>query len=214
LFITLTHPYVQRAVFVDGRLHSPDFITSLIAFALKLRNLGISDHGLVRELSLPLAGSIYGGEGHSRVYDDDAVYRLALEFVLETTNIDPNTVVQPSGSVESTNERKSSGERGRSQGAMPASTTVANSIRRGSFSAAAQTGVAPYIAPYEAPVSGVNANPFYLPWAMRGILEEEAVKRDMQEEVTELVRLFEEWKPATKPLKDVKFRLEAVKGRL
>ena len=74
-------------MFVDGRLHAPDFLSHLVAFALKLRNLGVSDHGLIRELSLPLAGSLYGGEGHSRIYDDPAVYTLALRFCLETTDL-------------------------------------------------------------------------------------------------------------------------------
>lgn len=69
-----SHPYIFRAVFIDGRLHAPDFIAHLVGFALKLRNLGISDHGLLRELSVPLAGSLYSGEGHSRLYDDDQVY--------------------------------------------------------------------------------------------------------------------------------------------
>ena len=49
-------------------------LSHLVGFALKLRNLGVSDHGLIRELSSPLAGSLYSGEGHSRIYDDDAVY--------------------------------------------------------------------------------------------------------------------------------------------
>jgi hypothetical protein len=49
-------------------------LTHLVGFALKLRNLGISDHGLIRELSSSLAGSLYSGEGHSRIYDDDSVY--------------------------------------------------------------------------------------------------------------------------------------------
>ena len=49
-------------------------LSHLVGFALKLRNLGISDHGLIRELSTPLAGSLYSGEGHSRIYDDSAVY--------------------------------------------------------------------------------------------------------------------------------------------
>jgi len=188
-------------------------MTHLVAFALKLRNLGISDHGLIRELSIPLAGSLYG-DGHSRIYNDEEVYRLSLQFALETTDIDPKTVIRPSGTVETIGDSRSSGEQRRSQGGIPASTVVANSIRRGSFSAAAQPGVAPYITAYEASVSGVNSNPFYLPWAMRGILEEDLVKREMQDEVTELIRLFDDWKPTTKPLKDVKFRLEAVKSRL
>ncbi|OKP10617.1 hypothetical protein PENSUB_3920 [Penicillium subrubescens] len=49
-------------------------LSHLVGFALKLRNLGIPDHGLIRELSSPLAGSLYTGEGHSRLYDDEAVY--------------------------------------------------------------------------------------------------------------------------------------------
>lgn len=68
------HPYIYRAVFVDGRIHAPDFIAHLVGFALKLRNLGISDQGLIRELSVALAGSLYSGEGHSRLYDDESVY--------------------------------------------------------------------------------------------------------------------------------------------
>ena len=56
------------------KANSISSLTHLVGFALKLRNLGISDHGLVRELSSSLAGSLYGGEGHSRIYDDKAVY--------------------------------------------------------------------------------------------------------------------------------------------
>ena len=49
-------------------------LSHLVGFALKLRNLGVQDHGLIRELSSPLAGSLYTGDGHSRLYDDEAVY--------------------------------------------------------------------------------------------------------------------------------------------
>ena len=64
-FATLKHPHVYRAVWVDGRLHVANFLTHLVAFALKVQNLGVSDHGLIRELSRPLAGNLVGGEGHS-----------------------------------------------------------------------------------------------------------------------------------------------------
>lgn len=74
IYSPASHPYIYRAVFIDGRIHAPDFIAHLVGFACKLRNLGISDHGLIRELSVPLAGSLYGGEGHSRLYDDNQVY--------------------------------------------------------------------------------------------------------------------------------------------
>ena len=74
VYSPVNHPYICRAVFIDGRVHAPDFIVHLVGFALKLRNLGVSDHGLLRELSVPLAGSLYGGEGHSRLYDEEQVY--------------------------------------------------------------------------------------------------------------------------------------------
>jgi hypothetical protein len=59
-----------------------------------------------------------------------------------------------------------------------------------------------------------NSNPFQLPWSMRGLLEEEIVKTELEEEVKVLLRQFDDWKPSTKVLKDVKYRLEAVKSKL
>ncbi|KEQ78224.1 hypothetical protein M436DRAFT_36685 [Aureobasidium namibiae CBS 147.97] len=203
-FSTLTHPYVYRAVFVDGRLHAPDFLSHLVAFALKLRNLGVSDHGLIRELSLPLAGSLYGGEGHSRIYDDPAVYTLALRFCLETTDL-------PSSSAPSLD----AASRRSSRGGPPESVSAANSLRRGSVSASSVAGIPPSFADFEIPASGSNANPYFLPWALRGILEEDVVKgEDMKEEVRALVEEFEEWRPVSKVLKDVRFRLEGVRSKL
>ncbi|KAI9718414.1 MAG: hypothetical protein M1812_004135 [Candelaria pacifica] len=160
IFSTISHPYIYRAVFVDGRVHAPDFITHLVGFALKLRNLGISDHGLIRELSSPLAGSLYSGEGHSRIYDDDAVYSLAVEHALESSSIGD----------------------------------VALEVQK-----------------YEI---ATNHNPYILPWAARGLLEEDYVRTQLQSETTELLEQFDKWKPASKVLKDVKFRLEAVKSKL
>ncbi|KAI5238771.1 hypothetical protein E4T43_07222 [Aureobasidium subglaciale] len=202
-FTTLTHPYVYRAIFVDGRLHAPNFLTHLVGFALKLRNLGISDHGLIRELSLPLAGSLYGGEGHSRIYDDPAVYTLSLRFCLETS-----TLPTPTNPPTDTTSTRSS------RAGPPSSVSAANSLRRGSVSSHTLPGIAPIFAEYEIPASGSNSNPYFLPWALRGILEEERVKSDMEVEVQELVKMFEEWRPSSKVLKDVRFRLEGVRSKL
>ncbi|RFU34962.1 hypothetical protein B7463_g1417, partial [Scytalidium lignicola] len=160
IFSTVSHPYIYRAVFVDGRIHAPDFIAHLVGFALKLRNLGVSDHGLIRELSAPLAGSLYTGEGHSRLYDDDKVFDLAIEFALETTSAD---------------------------------------------------GVPLQVQRYEIPK---NSNPYVLPWIMRGLLEEDFVKTELGVETRELLKQFDNWKPSTKVLKDVKYRLEAVRSKL
>ncbi|KAJ5120658.1 uncharacterized protein N7515_010046 [Penicillium bovifimosum] len=160
LFSPITHPYVYRAVFVDGRVHAPSFLSHLVGFALKLRNLGISDHGLIRELSTPLAGSLYSGEGHSRLYDDEAVYAMAIQFALETSSV-------PDSSL---------------------------SIKRAS--------------------SSTTPNPYILPFAMRGLLEEEHVRREMYDETIQLLRQFDDWKPTSKALKDVKFRLEGIRSKL
>lgn len=160
-FAPISHPHIYRAVFVDGRIHAPNFLVHLVGFALKLRNLGIQDHGLIREVSGPLAGSLYGGEGHSRIYEDEAIYDLAVEFSLETTSMREYPLMQRPN----------------------------------------QNSPAP-------------SNPYILPWAVRGILEEDLVKSDLQQEAQELLRQFDEWKPTTKALKDVKFRLEGIRSKL
>ncbi|OTA93345.1 hypothetical protein M434DRAFT_395756 [Hypoxylon sp. CO27-5] len=160
IYSPASHPYIYRAVFIDGRVHAPDFIAHLVGFALKLRNLGISDHGLIRHLSIPLAGSLYSGEGHSRLYDDQQVYDLAISHALETTNV---------------------------------------------------SGVPCQIQKQE---KLANPNPFLLPWIMRGLLEEEFVKTELYSETTELLKQFDDWSPSTKALKDVKYRLEAVRSKL
>jgi hypothetical protein len=49
---------------------------------------------------------------------------------------------------------------------------------------------------------------------MRGLLEEDFVKTELSNETAELVTRFDEWKPVTKALKDVKYRLEAVRSKL
>lgn len=191
-FSTLSHPYIYRAVFVDGRIHAPDFLTHLVGFALKLRNLGLPDHGLIRELSPALAGSLYGGEGHSRVYEDPAVYALAVQHALETTSlpIPPQQRPSTSGSFQGINI-PIIGEKQDSQDMYK--------LR---------------VKEYEPSASSANSNPFFLPWAMRGLLEEDFVKKALGKEVEELLGMFEAWKPTGKQLKDVKFRLEVVRSKL
>lgn len=146
-----------------------------------MRNLGISDHGLIRELSSPLAGSLYSGEGHSRIYEDEAVYKLAVEYALETSGSFDNVAPIFQGLT----------------------TRVATST----------TDIAATGAQNTSSASCTN-NPYILPFAMRGLLEEDYVKTEMYEEITELIRKFDDWKPSTKVVKDVKFRLEGVRSKL
>ncbi|KAI4192520.1 MAG: hypothetical protein LQ346_004262 [Caloplaca aetnensis] len=57
-------------------------------------------------------------------------------------------------------------------------------------------------------------NPYILPFALRGVLEEDYVRKELHVETMELLRQFDDWKPSTKALKDVKFRLEGVRSKL
>ena len=158
-FSSITHPHIYRAVLIDGRTHAPNFLSHLVGFALKLRNLGVPDHGLIRELSNPLAGSLYTGQGHSMIYEELIVYDLAVVFALETTDL-RNVVLHQSH---------------------------ANTTAR---------------------------NPYILPFALRGMLEEEFVRTELHQEAGLLLKQFDDWKPTTKVLQDVKFRLEGVRSKL
>jgi hypothetical protein len=46
------------------------------------------------------------------------------------------------------------------------------------------------------------------------MLEEEYVRRELYEETMQLLRQYDDWKPSTKVLKDVKFRLEGIRSKL
>ncbi|KAL8944726.1 MAG: hypothetical protein Q9216_000295 [Gyalolechia sp. 2 TL-2023] len=59
-----------------------------------------------------------------------------------------------------------------------------------------------------------SQNPYILPFSLRGVLEEDYVRNELHEETMELLRQFDEWKPSSKALKDVKFRLEGVRSKL
>ncbi|KAL9015367.1 MAG: hypothetical protein Q9173_000023 [Seirophora scorigena] len=111
--------------------------------SLELRNLGVSDHGLIRELSTPLAGSL-----------------LAVQNALDTTTIGPLDF---------------------------------KTVRE---------------------VDANGPNPYILPFSLRGVLEEDSVRNELHEEAMVLLGQFDEWKPSTKVLKDVKFRLEGVRSKL
>jgi hypothetical protein len=49
---------------------------------------------------------------------------------------------------------------------------------------------------------------------MRGLLEEDFVRTELSAEADELLKQFDDWKPTNKALKDVKYRLEAVRSKL
>ncbi|KAF9438004.1 hypothetical protein BGZ76_010208 [Entomortierella beljakovae] len=59
-------------------------------------------------------------------------------------------------------------------------------------------------------------NPFYLPWGMRGVADEILARGDqiLIKELERLKKLYNEWNPATKITKEIKFRLEPVRSKL
>lgn len=154
------------------------------------------DHGLIRELSPALAGSLYGGEGHSRVYEDPRVYSLAVSHALETTSL----AIAPS------QRPNSSGSFAGIQIPVVGETAAQGKAKEDVLNLRVKD--------YAAPATAASQNPYFLPWAMRGLLEEDFVKKELGEEVEDLLAMFEDWKPTAKQLKEVKFRLEAVRSKL
>lgn len=67
------------------------------------------------------------------------------------------------------------------------------------------------VSPFEL---AANSNPYFLPWSLRGMLEETVVRTRLSGECAELLDQFENWKPTSKTLKDVKFRLEGIRSKL
>jgi hypothetical protein len=59
-------------------------------------------------------------------------------------------------------------------------------------------------------------NPFYLPWGMRGIADEIMARGDqiLIKELDRVKRLYNDWNPVSKAMKEVKFRLEPVRSKL
>ncbi|CCD23753.1 uncharacterized protein NDAI_0C00920 [Naumovozyma dairenensis CBS 421] len=65
--------------------------------------------------------------------------------------------------------------------------------------------------PYK--LSELGTNPYHLPWSMRGLIYE-TKKYLGDEEINQLYKEFEEWKPETKQLKDIKYRLNGLRYKL
>ncbi|KAJ8296096.1 hypothetical protein OF846_001412 [Rhodotorula toruloides] len=87
LFSGVSHPAILRAVYIDSdAFRTSDFLANLIVFAIRLRNAGLSDHDLVYHVSEALAGALTG-VGHSKIYEEEDVYKLAVRYHFETTHL-------------------------------------------------------------------------------------------------------------------------------
>ncbi|GAA5975990.1 hypothetical protein JCM10908_005349 [Rhodotorula pacifica] len=87
LFSGVAHPGILRAVYIDSdAFRTSDFLANLIVFSIRLRNAGLSDHDLVYHVSEALAGALTG-VGHSKIYEEEDVYKLAVRYHFETTHV-------------------------------------------------------------------------------------------------------------------------------
>jgi len=93
----ISHPNILRAVYIDGHIYTKDdFLIRLITFALRLLNVGLSDHGFLIHISEVLAGNLYAWEGgHSTVYEELDVFMLPLQYLFETRPIGQFEILKP-----------------------------------------------------------------------------------------------------------------------
>ncbi|GEQ68818.1 hypothetical protein JCM33374_g2487 [Metschnikowia sp. JCM 33374] len=190
------HPNIYRACYIDSSAKTPAFIKTLISFCCQLQNMGYFDNNVIKEISPILAGPLTGG-GHSKIYNDGKVYDLGIKFMLDTDDL-----VIPSSDDTS----KDLGD-DESDSELP----VANKV---------------YVREYN--VGKIGTNPFILPWCLRGLIfnvqknwrpvatpitmTQNAVQKSGAEEVQELYDMFDQWRPETKALKDLKFRLSGIRA--
>ncbi|PSK39932.1 hypothetical protein C7M61_001743 [Candidozyma pseudohaemuli] len=190
------HPNIYRACYIDHSSKTPAFIQKLVSLCCQLQNLGYFDNNVIKEISTVLAGPLTGG-GHSKIYNDGKVYDLAIKFALCTDDIvaPPNTILTPSENAVTI-----------------AKPPVTNQI---------------YVKEYN--ISKIGTNPYLLPWCLRGFifnieknwpLSDGAItvghalelRKSGVEEIDELYDLFDRWKPDSKVLKDLKFRLNGIRA--
>lgn len=63
-------------------------MSNLVCFALRVRNAGLSDHGLIMQLSEALAGAL-SGSGHSVLYEDPQPYLQSIRSFFESDIPEP-----------------------------------------------------------------------------------------------------------------------------
>ncbi|CAI5758180.1 unnamed protein product [Candida verbasci] len=193
------HPNIYRACYIDYSSQTPKFIEKLISLCSNLMNLGFYDNNVIKELSTSLAGPLTAG-GHSKIYNDGKVYDLGIKFVLDTDDI----VIPYNGEIDEEDFDNSID--------IPISNQV-------------------YIKEFN--VGKIGTNPFILPWCLRGLIfnveknwpnryykqdeleddnNNKKVFKNGYEEIHELYEIFEHWKPDSKVLKDLKFRLNGLRA--
>lgn len=182
LYNSISHPSILRSIFIDPEVYrSTDFLTNLITFCQRLKNSGLSDHGLQNHLSDVLVGSL-SGVGHSSVYEDKDVYDLAIRYFFETSSPLESPTYLSQEFIESQSKANQSRR-------LPSSLLEIDL----SFS------------PKEKP------NPYLLTWSLRGLIDDKLIEKLFEKDLKRLRVEFGEWRPVSKGLKELKMRLEPLK---
>lgn len=64
-------------------------------------------------------------------------------------------------------------------------------------------------------INKLGENPFHLPWCLRGLMYESLERlKNGKSDVVLMLKDFDEWNPNTKVLKEIKYRLSAMKAKL
>lgn len=181
----ISHPNILRAIYIDGHIYTrDDFLIRLITFALRLLNVGLSDHGFLIHISEVLAGNIYSWEGgHSTIYEEPQVFILALQYMFETLPFGNHKVMtfhqQEKDKIKQ---------------------NVLDKVQARLDPFQAKLRLNPFHLPWA--MRGI--------WDDPRILNDD----NLSHELDELQNLFDEWNPTSSRLKEIKFRLEPLKARL
>lgn len=211
MFTSFSHPNLLRSVFIDGQsFRAVDFMSNLVCFAVRVRNAGLSDHGLMEQLSEALAGAL-SGSGHSVLYDDPQPYIQAIRFFFES-DIPPAVLTSP---VEPTYEPHNA--------RVPPNPYILP-VRFG-----------PELCERRARSDTDLSHCSSEKWALRGLLEDPQISKLFVNEISELREQFgsfafssfdasglcscsdlllhsiflDNWSPTSKRLQDVRYRLSA-----
>lgn len=217
------HPNIYRACYIDYSSLTPVFIQKLVSLCCHLQNLGYFDNNVLKELSTSLAGPLTGS-GHSKIYNDGKVYDLGIKFVLDTDDI----VIPPTGNSKLL---ACEGESPYHIHGLKSGVGTYGGVEADAqnYEEIVQIPTTNQIYIKEYNVGKIGTNPFILPWCLRGLLfnieknwpnnnklltveSGKDVGKTGYDEISDLFVLFESWKPDTKVLKELKFRLNGMRA--
>lgn len=223
------HPNIYRACYIDHSSQTPLFVQKLVSLCCQLQNLGYFDNNVLKELSTVLAGPLTGG-GHSKIYNDGKVYDLGIRFVLDTDDV----VIPPTlSSTLSTKDFPYPFELNKINSKTNLVTSGVGTYgpidHVDEVEEVVKVPITNHVYIKEYNVGKIGTNPFILPWCLRGLIfnieknwpnnnklltvdNGDDMGKNGYDEISELYELFENWKPDSKLLKDLKFRLNGIRA--